>query len=169
MRWMAFPFFGAFTRACLCVLCVLLLGCAQPAHRSAAGGESWSGRLALQVEGQASQSFSALFELHGNPQTGGLVLTSPLGNRLAQLDWRDGYAQLTTGTQDMRSSDSLDNLLQDVTGTRIPVAALFQWLRGLQAAEPGWQADLSGLDNGRLLARRVDPAPQATLRIALTP
>ncbi len=158
-----------FGRTCLLLVCAGILGCAQPAKRAVAGEEFWSGRLALQVEDQASQSFSALFELRGNPQNGGLVLISPLGNRLAQLDWRDGHAQLSTGTQDVRSSDSLDNLLQEVTGARIPVAALFEWLRGSQSSAPGWQADLSGIENGRLVARRFEPAPPATLRIALTP
>lgn len=143
-------------------------GCAQPVNNSAAEANSWSGRLALQVEGQASQSFSVLFELRGSAQNGGLVLISPLGNQLAQLDWQGGHAQLITGAQETRSSDSLDNLLHEATGTRIPVAALFSWLQGTQATAPGWQADLSGIANGRLTARRTDPAPQATLRIALT-
>lgn len=127
----------------------------------------WSGRLALQIEGQASQSFSAMFELHGNAQNGVLVLLSPLGNRLAQLNWKDGHAQLQSG-QETRTSESLDALLQDVTGTRIPIAALFSWLHGTQTTATGWQADLSGIAEGRLVARRDDPAPQATLRIALT-
>jgi len=127
----------------------------------------WSGRLALQIEGQASQSFSAMFELHGNAQNGALVLLSPLGNRLAQLNWKDGHAQLQSG-QETRTSESLDALLQDVTGTRIPIAALFSWLHGTQTTATGWQADLSGIAEGRLIARRDDPAPQATLRIALT-
>lgn len=149
-------------------LCLLwLVGCAQPVHRTAADEDTWSGRIALQVEGQSSQSFSAMFELHGNAQSGGLVLLSPLGNRMAQLDWKDGHAQLRS-EQDTRTSDSLETLLQDVTGTRIPVAALFSWLNGEQATTPGWQADLSDLANGRLTARRNHPAPQATLRIALT-
>ena len=147
-----------------CVLC--LAGCAQPPQVSG-GDDAWSGRLALQVEGQASQSFSALFELHGTAEAGGLVLLSPLGNRVAQLDWKDGHAQLVSA-QDARSSESLDALLQDVTGTRIPVAALFHWLKGTQASAPGWSADLSGLSEGRLIAHRNSPHPPATLRIALT-
>lgn len=155
-------------RCCL-VLCLLCtVGCAQSVKSGAAEKNQWSGRLALQVEDQATQSFSALFELHGTAQSGGLVLLSPLGNRLAQLDWEDGHAQLITGAQETRSSDSLDNLLQAVTGTRIPVAALFAWLQGEQATAPGWQADLSLVAEGRLTARRSEPSPQATLRIALT-
>ena len=144
-----------------------LSGCAQPKLANAVDEDAWSGRIALQVEGQASQSFSAMFELHGNVQTGGLVLLSPFGNRVAQLDWADGHAKLQSG-QEMRTSDSLDALLQDVTGTRIPVAALFGWLKGAQSTAVGWQADLSGIADGRLVAYRNAPTPQATLRIALT-
>ncbi|WP_370628118.1 lipoprotein insertase outer membrane protein LolB [Acidovorax sp. sif0732] len=136
-------------------------------QKTAPEEDAWSGRLALQVDGQASQSFSAMFELRGNAQSGGLALISPLGSRIAQLDWKDGHAQLVSA-QETRTSDSLDALLQDVTGTRIPVAALFGWLKGVQATVPGWRADLSALEQGRLVAHRDDPVPQATLRIALT-
>ena len=151
------------------VLCALwLAGCAQPMPSAPVEENSWNGRIALQIDGQASQSFSAMFELRGTAQAGGLVLLSPFGNRIAQLDWKDGHAQLVSG-QDTRTSDSLDTLLQDVTGTRIPVTALFSWLKGTQASATGWQADLTGIADGRLTARRDDPQPTATLRIALTP
>ena len=151
------------------VLCALwLAGCAQPMPSAPVEENSWNGRIALQIDGQASQSFSAMFELRGTAQAGGLVLFSPFGNRIAQLDWKDGHAQLVSG-QDTRTSDSLDTLLQDVTGTRIPVTALFNWLKGTQASATGWQADLTGIADGRLTARRDDPQPTATLRIALTP
>ena len=151
------------------VLCALwLAGCAQPMPSAPVEENSWNGRIALQIDGQASQSFSAMFELRGTAQAGGLVLHSPFGNRMAQLDWKDGHAQLVSG-QDTRTSDSLDTLLQDVTGTRIPVTALFSWLKGTQASATGWQADLTGIADGRLTARRDDPQPTATLRIALTP
>lgn len=151
------------------VLCALwLAGCAQPMPSAPVEENSWNGRIALQIDGQASQSFSAMFELRGTAQAGGLVLLSPFGNRIAQLDWKDGHAQLVSG-QNTRTSDSLDTLLQDVTGTRIPVTALFSWLKGTQASATGWQADLTGIADGRLTARRDDPQPTATLRIALTP
>ena len=149
-------------------LLLLLAACAQPAQRPADARNFWSGRLALQVEDHPSQSFSALFELRGDARAGDLVLTSPLGNRVAQLDWQDGHARLVTGSQDTRTSDSLDELLQQAAGTQIPVAALFSWLQGMQASARGWEADLSGIEDGRLIARRTIPAPHTTLRIALT-
>ena len=148
--------------------CVLwLAGCAQPAPRAYQEEDSWRGRIALQVDGQAAQSFSSTFELQGNPESGSLVLLSPFGNRIAQLEWKDGQASLQSG-QETRTSDSLETLLLDVTGTRIPIAALFSWLNGTQATAPGWQADLSGMKDGRLTARREHPTPQAILRIVLT-
>ncbi len=160
--------------AWLALACMLwLAGCAQPPRAATAPGTtsaasaSWSGRLSLQVEGQASQSFSALFDLQGNPGKGELVLTSPLGNTLARLHWEDGRAQLLTG-QEKRESTSLDELLREATGTAIPVAAIFEWLNGNQAAATGWQADLSGSADGRLVARRHNPSPEATLRIAFS-
>ncbi|MCE1194011.1 MAG: outer membrane lipoprotein LolB [Acidovorax sp.] len=149
-------------------VCALwLAGCAQAPLKPAGEENTWSGRLSLQVEGQNAQSFAALFELWGSERQGGLALTSPLGTRIAQVEWNEGYAQLTTA-QETRRSDSLDALLQEVAGAPIPVAALFRWFQGQPASAPGWRADLSALEQGRLVAQRDEPAPQATLRIALT-
>jgi outer membrane lipoprotein LolB len=162
----------SFSRAwrwCLVLGLFWVAGCAQPVKSGSSMVDEvfWSGRLAMQVEDQASQSLSVLFELRGSALKGGLVLISPLGNRLAQADWNDGYAQLVTGPQEVRVSESVDNLLYEATGARIPVAALFSWLQGTQSATPGWQADLSDIAEGRLTARRTDPAPPVTLRIVL--
>lgn len=156
----------------LAALCLLwLAGCAQlPQDPPVRQEDAWSGRIALRVQGQAGQSdgqsFSAQFELHGNAQSGALTLVSPLGSRLAQLDWSDGHARLQSAQQ-TRSSGSLDALLQDLTGAPIPIAALFDWLKGIDATAAGWQADLSAIAQGRLSARRDAPQPQAVLRIVL--
>jgi outer membrane lipoprotein LolB len=66
-----------------------------------------------------------------------------------------------------QTADSLEVLLQQSTGTQLPVTALFDWLNGTAAQAEGWQADLNNLDQGRLTAMRHTPAPRATLRIAL--
>jgi outer membrane lipoprotein LolB len=155
--------------ACLLAFLFLLLaGCAQPQPMPANSHRTlWTGRLALQVEEQASQSFSASFELSGSAQQGQFVLLNPLGNTLARIQWNASHAEITTG-QATRESESLDALLQDVLGTSIPVAALFSWLEGTHVAALGWQVDLSAIAAGRLVAQRHTPTPQATLRIGLT-
>ena len=53
------------------------------------------------------------------------------------------------------------------TGAAIPIAALFDWLKGENTRLNGWSADLSGLDTGRIVATRTEPAPQTRLRIVL--
>lgn len=151
---------------CALALLLALAGCAQPPRAPSATSE-WSGRLALQIEGQAPQSFSAAFELRGNPQAGELTLYTPLGSTLARLQWAAGTARLEQGSG-VRESASLDELLQDLTGSRLPVAALFDWLQGRPSATNGWRADLSAAQDGRITAERFDPMPPATLRIALT-
>ena len=144
-----------------------LTGCATPSAPLQASTDSWTGRMALQIEGPEARSFSALFELRGDSRLGELVLLSPLGNQLALLTWRDGHAELVTA-QGSRTSESLDALVADTTGAPLPVAAIFEWLRGKQALASGWDADLSASAQGRISARRHSPLPAASLRIALT-
>jgi len=160
-------------------LALALAGCAQPRRRpqppdsatattATTATTAWSGRLALQVHGEQSedQSFSASFELQGTQREGQLVLLSPFGAVLAELQWSPAGAQLRQGGQ-LRESPSLDALVQDTMGTALPLGALFSWLAGEQAQAPGWQADLSQLAEGRLRAQRTDPLPRATLRVVL--
>ena len=143
-----------------------LAGCAQIPTTAAPTQPHWSGRLALQVEGQQTQSFSASFELQGSPAQGELALLSPLGTLIARLQWEPGQARLSARGETQASS-SLEDLLLQATGTPIPVAALFDWLSGTQTRADGWQADLGALDQGRLVAQRNDPTPRTTLRIVL--
>ena len=144
-------------------------GCAQPSRAPAKDEISdsvWHGRLALQVEDQPSQSFSAGFELRGRPEAGELTLYNPLGGTLAALQWTPGSASLRSGNQ-VRQFDSIDALVAGATGTAIPVASLFDWLQGSNTPVAGWEADLSQIADGKLRARRVSPPPAADLRVAL--
>ncbi|TXK27877.1 outer membrane lipoprotein LolB [Ottowia sp. GY511] len=148
---------------------LLIAGCAT----STKGGASfdaetnrWSGRLALNVASEPPQSFSAGFELSGQPDKGELRLTSPLGNILGVMQWQPGQALLSQGEQ-VRQFDSVEALAAEVTGAPIPVRALFAWLRGQPEEVTGWQADLGQLPAGRLSAQRQMPLPTAELRIVL--
>ena len=162
--------FGGWARWLLaCCIALALAACASPPRTVVAPGEmaaAWSGRLALRVEGSQEQSFSAAFELKGNAQAGELTLLTPLGGTLAALSWTPGKATLRSNGQ-TRESESVDALVSQGTGSHIPVAALFDWLRGTPTEVAGWQPDLSLLGQGRLAAHRTDPAPVADLRVAL--
>ena len=148
-----------------------LLGCASsrrtpPNDGSPRPANLWNGRLALKVDGDSPQSWSASFELQGSPEQGSLDLFSPLGSTVAHLEWAPGQA-LWQARGETRRYASLEQLAADATGTPVPITALFHWLQGQQPNLPGWQADLSQLDNGRLTARRDHPQPALELRIVL--
>ena len=107
----------------------LLTACASPPQANRPPGQAvtqWAGRLALRVDSDQAQSFSAGFELKGNAQTGELSLYSPLGSTIAQLVWAPGDARLRSGGKE-RSFDSLDALTLQATGTELPVASIFRW------------------------------------------
>jgi outer membrane lipoprotein LolB len=143
-----------------------LTGCATQRPPSADPSAFWSGRLGLQLQSQPPQNWSTSFELQGSAAQGQLLLLSPIGTTLARLSWSPRSAQLEQG-QEKTESQSLEILSHRLTGTHLPIAALFDWLQGKATAVPGWQIDLSDHPQGRLTARRNAPAPEAVLRILL--
>ncbi len=134
----------------------------------------YHGRMALKFGNDAPpspsqippQSFSAAFELVGNAQTGTLEFYSPLGSTIAALSWTPVTAQMRSNGE-IRSFDSLENLLKSATGASLPVASLFAWLAGENVAVDGWEVDLSQFPSGRLTSRRSYPLPTLELRLVL--
>lgn len=150
------------------MLALLLSGCAAPRSTPLAGVASWNGRMALNVQSDPPQSYSAGFDLRGSEQSGELLLTTPLGTTLATLQWSPGRAVLVQGNQTTERT-SLDALSAELGGTALPVAALFAWLEGQPIKVDGWEADLGRHGEGRITARRTDPLPAAELRLVFQP
>jgi outer membrane lipoprotein LolB len=147
----------------------MLAACAtapKPPEGATAEMGPWSGRLALTVQDKPGESFAAGFELKGNPRQGELELMSPLGGTLGLLQWQPGKALLRSSSR-TTEYESLEALVAQVAGTPIPIAALFDWLRGVATPVPGWKPDLTQLAQGRISATRTDPQPQADLRVIL--
>lgn len=147
-----------------------IAGCAQMPRATAQDGpknDFWTGRISLQVQSEPAQSFSASFELKGRAERGELTLISPLGNVLGVLRWSPGEAVLDSGGGKVQRFASVDELMAQATGAAVPIDALFAWLRGDNAAAAGWSADLSRHQEGRISAKRSQPAPQADLRVVL--
>ncbi len=152
----------------LCIFLLVLAGCAHQRALQSLPGEQdahWQGRLAVKVFSKPVQSFSASFELQGRPESGQLILFSPLGTTLAHLVWTPGSATLKTEGKEQHF-ESLQAMARSTTGADLPVASLFAWLRGQPEEAAGWQADLSGLPDGRLFASHVEEV-QAELKIVL--
>ena len=170
----------------LCLMWLAFLsGCAvTPKATTAALGEPLSGRLSVRVEGldgAAARSVSAAFELQGNAQVGSLNLATPLGTVLAQARWSAGQVVLAT-PQGQSNFTDLDALTREVLGESVPVAALFDWLRGrpwpgapstalVPATEAGfqqlgWAINLARFDQATVTALR-EQAPAVTVRAKL--
>jgi outer membrane lipoprotein LolB len=147
-------------------LALMATGCASPRLSATDANAYWSGRMAIEVLKEPPETLSAGFELQGSAQTGEMVLLSPIGTTLAVLKWSTQGAQLTQGQQQIESSN-LQSLGAQLTGTELPIAALFEWLAGRPADASGWQVDLSGHAQGKITAQRQQPAPGAFLRVVL--
>jgi outer membrane lipoprotein LolB len=147
---------------------LLVSGCAAPRAPAIMGESSWNGRLALSVQSDPPQSYSAGFDLRGSPTAGELLLATPLGTTLATVTWAPGRAEMVQGDRKTQKS-SLDELAADLGGASIPVTAMFAWLQGRPAEVDGWQADLSRHADGRVTARRSQPPPTAELRLIFEP
>ena len=156
------------TWLCAALAALVLGGCAAPARVVQTDEAHWTGRLALQVESEPPQSYAGGFELHGSAAQGELVLSSPLGQTMAVVRWNTDGAELRQGERRTRG-ESLDDLTRALTGTAMPVAAMFDWLRGRDSRADGWEADLSRHDEGRVSARRTTPQPAAQLRLIIQP
>lgn len=171
----------------LAAACWLTGGCAsvtpKPLEIMAEGDVRLSGRLSVQVAGSTGRASggNAGFELSGNPRVGQLELSTPLGSLLARATWGPGEAMLQTPGAERSFADT-DALTRELLGEAIPVAALFDWLRGrpwpqmpsetrLEGVgfnQLGWRIDLARLQDGLIVATRPTE-PAVTLRARIEP
>lgn len=155
------------------VLSLALAGCAYLPSRTPLApnpaqefSSEWQGRLNVTLQSAQPSSTSAGFLLRGNAIEGTLDLYSPLGITLARLQWSPEHVQLAQGSSTQYFT-SLDALTATAVGTTLPIEAIFEWLQNRDVAAPGWLADLTKLEQGRLIAKRLTPLPEVTLRIQL--
>ena len=176
---------GLFGSALLCLLLGALAGCASLMPVTADRSDSLSGRLSVRIAGTPERGLSAGFELVGTPIEGRLLLSGPLGTTAAQARWSGGQAWLASAGVETAYVD-LDALIAAALGERIPMTALFDWLRGRPWAgapaaargdglpgfeQLGWQVQLARWAEGWVEAYR--PAsltrPEVTVRVRLEP
>lgn len=167
------------TALALLALLAALGGCAAPVAREP-GETLLSGRLSLRVDSQPPRSLSTAFELSGDAASGRLRLTTPLGTVAAQAQWSPQRVTLTTadGSTDY---PNLDALAVEALGEPLPIAALFDWLRGRAwtgaPSQPrrdgapgfeqlGWTVATAHLAEGWIEAQRTAP-PAVSVRARL--
>lgn len=163
----------------------LLWGCASMPRPADYAGLRLSGRLSVQVAHDTAgtpQGGAASFDLQGSPQAGQLELSTPLGTMAARARWQPGLAVLQQSDKETRYED-MDALTRELLGEAVPVAALFDWLRGRPwpgavshsraDGQPGfeqlgWTIDLAGLKERLIKAQRLHPT-EVKLRARLDP
>ena len=163
----------------------LLGGCASvPVPQPVTAAASLAGRMTVHVDataGAQARDVTAAFDLQGSPEQGRLDLATPLGTVLAQARWSPGRVALVTPHGETRFA-SLDDLTREVLGESLPVAALFDWLRGRPwpgapstphaastergFSQLGWAVSLARFDEGLIAAQRAQ-APAVTVRAKL--
>jgi outer membrane lipoprotein LolB len=163
--------------------CAALAGCSTLNPPPQGPDDTLSGRLSVQVEahnGAPARNVSAAFDLRGGPERGEMQLTSPLGTVMAQARWTASDVVLKSSEGEKRFPD-LPALADEVLGEPLPLAALFDWLRGkpwsgapsspLPAPgagfeQLGWTVALERRSEGWIVARR-SKAPAVTVRAKL--
>ncbi|RZS53162.1 lipoprotein insertase outer membrane protein LolB [Sphaerotilus mobilis] len=166
--------------ALLLAVSTLLAACQNLAPVVRPEGASHSGRLAVQVDGDAARSFSASFELHGRPEAGWMALANPLGAQIGVAEWSPAQAVRLRTPDETRRYASLEDMAEELTGQSLPIAALFDWLEGRpwparthQAGgadgfeQLGWDVRTDRIADGLLVAVRAQPLPRVTVRAKL--
>ena len=157
----------------------LVAGCAARRMPPDAPPDRISGRLAIRIAADGNQverGVSVGFELDGSPRSGSVEFTSPLGSLVARAQWSAQQVLLVTSQGERRFAD-LDSMSREVLGETIPLAALFDWLRGRPwpgetaqdlsqgkgFAQLGWRVDLTRFEESVVIASRAT-APEVTVR-----
>ena len=154
--------------ASLVLACLLLTACStQPKKQQyVTPNDVWEGRLSIQVAGDAPQRISADFFLEGTARRASLTLNSPLGIRMARMQWDDTSATLEVGDQ-KRNFESVDAMTKSSLGSALPMQAFFAWLRGRPEAAPGWEIQTLDMVQGRIRVRSVDRTPAVQIDLVL--
>lgn len=148
--------------ACVLALPLWLGGCASIAPPAPASGMTMptrtyqdsielGGRLSVRYQQNGSeQAVHGSFSWSQTPDHTHVVLASPLGQTMAEIDVTAATATLMQANQPPRIAADVDALATETLGWPLPVAGLRDWLQGFVAGPNG--------------ARRTVPAtPDATL------
>ncbi|MDO7649248.1 MAG: hypothetical protein MUQ58_01190 [Burkholderiaceae bacterium] len=152
----------------LLVCAATLVGCASAPKPQHPEDGAWHGKLSVVLETTPRQRQRVDFDLYGSANRGELHLLSPLGTTVAQATWAPGKATIRKGNE-VAAFDSLDALSREMLEAPLPVAALFGWLKGMDAPAPGWRVDLCQVGKGRVQAVREWPQPTAKLNLVFEP
>jgi len=120
---------------------LLLVGCASlptpPARPAIETIHSFAlqGRLTVH---QGESRHHLKIDWHHNQERDEILLSTPLGQGVAQLLRDANGARLVLADQRVFVAEDWARLAQEVLGVRLPLAASSRWLLGETQAPPGW-------------------------------
>jgi outer membrane lipoprotein LolB len=125
-------------RSVLVYACLLFAGCAG-LEQQAAPAESLIVGDAFYLSGRVSVKYgteAASGKITWQHDAAGddLLFSSPLGQGVARIVWRDAIATLTTADQKRYQAGDVETLTEQVLGWRLPLAGMPDWIRGRAAA-----------------------------------
>jgi len=127
----------------------LLAACASlPTPAPAPGGFAVAGRVAVRYGDDAA---NGRVTWRHSDVTDDLILSTPLGQGVAEITRRDGIYTLVTSNAQRYSAADPEQLTQQVLGWALPLAGLPDWLQG--RPQPGVEAD-TRYDGDRLAELR---------------
>lgn len=100
--------------------------------------------LRIRLPGEAEQSSGGRLSLTQKDSHTHLLIATPLGFGVAEIDSTPDEATLRTASGEIHKASDLDTLMATVTGQRLPVSRLHDWLLGRQRDESKIQRDFLG-------------------------
>ena len=135
-------------RSALLCFCLLLAGCAAieplPAPDAPMPGSDafyLSGRVSVKY---GSEAASGRITWQHDAASDDLLFSSPLGQGVARVVWRDAVASLTTSDEKVHQAGDVETLTEQVLGWRLPLAGMPDWVRGRAAPGAPAQAQMDG-------------------------
>ncbi len=138
----------------LLLIAGLLGGCASlppvaTIPREQLGEFSLAARFALRSQaanGNPESLSGRLYWRHANALDR-ITLANPLGHGVAEIVTRPGLAELTTADGVRRNATDATELIEQITGQRLPLTRLPAWLAGRAASDGRMQTDAQGRPN----------------------
>ncbi len=100
------------------------------------------------------ESFSAGVQWHHSEESDDILLLSPLGQALAQIQRTSEGVSLMTSEREHYQAEDAESLTEQVLGWRLPLAGLQYWVQGMNSPATSSEMDLD--KDGRIVAIRQD-------------
>ncbi len=114
-----------------------IAGCAAIPREPPAAGFELSGRVAVR---HGAESASGHISWRHAPEFDELLISSPLGQGIAEITRRDGIYTLLTAQGQRMSAPDPEALTEQALGWQLPLAGLSDWVRG--RPQPGHAVDV---------------------------